>query len=188
MSEKKNEPVKLSGKIDINKDGEGKKFLKTFFSGTLKDAIFNAFTNVFVPYTKDVICKTSTNVVNYWVNGDKAVQTQQVGANRITYWNGVSSQRQVSTPVAPVRTTNNIYNVRTLYFDNRGDAEAILMRLKENLDIYKTASVGDLYELSGVKFSFTDYDYGWRDLSSAYVGRTNDGRYVIELPKAMPLK
>lgn len=188
MSLNKNEPVKLAGKVDISKDGEGKKFLKTFFSGTLKEAIYNAFSNVFVPYTKDVICKTSTNVVNYWVNGDKPAPSQQVGPNRITYWNGYSSQRPVVTPAAPARVSNNVYNVGTLYFDDRGDAEAVLMRLRENLDIYKTASVGDLYELAGAKFSFTDYDYGWRDLSSAYVGRTNDGRYVIELPKAMPLK
>ena len=183
----KNEPVQLNGKVKVNKDSEGKKFLKLFFTGSFVEAIKYAFANVFVPYTKDVICKTSTNVVNYWVNGDKPVSSQQVGPQRISYWGGINQQRQASAPVAP-RQIPNAYQVGTLEFDDRGDAEAVLLRLKENLATYKLVSVADLYELSGAKYNFTDYDYGWRNLDSAYVGRTNFGKYVIELPKVSPLK
>ena len=186
---KKNDPVQLTGKVKVNKEGEGKKFVKLFFTGSFFDAIKHAFVNVFIPYTKDVICRTSTNVVNYWVNGDKPVNNTGNGANRISYWSGANSYNKPNNYSTPTQAkVNNVYSVGTLYFEDRGDAEAVLIRLKENLATYKVVSVADLYELSGEKFSFTDYKYGWRNLDSAYVGRTNDGKYVIELPKITPIE
>jgi len=185
----KNEPVHLNGKVKINKDGEGKKFLKLFLSGSFLEASQYAFTNVFIPYTKDIICKMTTNIVNFWVNGDKPSINQQSGPNRVSYWNGTSYNGRVGTTIqqTPIKT-NNVYSVGTLYFDNRGDAETILLKLKENLETYKVATVADLYELSNQKFNYTDYKYGWRSLSTASVCRTNDGQYVIDLPKAIPLE
>lgn len=187
--EKKNEPVKLSGKVNVNKDGEGKKFLKLFFTGSFKEAIKYAFDNVFVPYTKDAICRTSTNVVNYWVNGDKPVSNQQAGANRVSYWQGGMGRTNLqSTPPAQTRQVSNVYSVGTLSFDNRGDAEAVLLRLKESVDVYGKVSVADLYDLAGVKYSFTDYNYGWTDLGNVGVVRNLNGTYSIDLPRAIPLK
>ena len=188
--DKNNIPVNLTGKVNIKKESEGKKFFKLFFAGSFSDAMRYAFDNVLIPYTKDAICKTSTNVVSYWVNGDKPV-TQTTGASRVSYWNGVNNQRLSYTSTQPAqnpKTQNNVYNYSTLYFDDRGDAEAVLLRLKENLAVYHAVSVADLYELSGEKSFFTDYKYGWRNLDSAYVGRTTNGKFVIELPKASPLE
>ena len=173
----------LKGKVTVVKDGEGKKFLKMFFTGNFKEAIKYAFDNVVVPYTKDTICRTSTNIVNYWVNGDKAA-TPKTGPERISYWQGYQQPKTVQSQIK----ANNVYSVGTLYFEDRGDAEAILLRMRENLAKYGIATVADLYDLAGEKFSFTDYNYGWKNLETAYVGRTNDGNYVIELPKAVPLK
>lgn len=186
--ENKNEPVKLAGKVKVNKDGESKKFLKLFFTGSFADALKYGFSNVFVPYTKDIITKTSTNIINFWVNGDKPSQLQNSGPSRISYWNGAGTRQQTTYTASVAPKTNNVYSVGTLFFEDRGDAETVLLRLKENLATYKVVSVADLYEISGEKFSFTDYKYGWRNLDSAYVGRTNDGKYVIELPKIVTLE
>lgn len=187
--ENKKEPVKLTGKVNTNKDGEGKKFLKLFFTGSFKEALKYAFNNVFVPYTKDAICRTSTNVVNYWVNGDKPSMENRAGANRVSYWRdgGVRNTYQATSP-APAPKQNNIYSVGDLSFENRGDAEAVLMRLKECVDVYHVATVADLYDLANVKYSFTDHNYGWTDLTSANVVRNFDGTYSLDLPRAMPLK
>lgn len=187
--DKKNEPVKLTGKVNVNKEGEGKKFLKLFFTGSFKDALKYAFDNVFVPYTKDAICRTSTNVVNYWVNGDKPTMNQQAGANRVSYWQGGAGRSSIqTTPPVGQRATNSVYSVGDLRFDNRGDAEAVLMRLKECIDVYHRATVADFYDLAGVKYSFTDHNYGWTDLSDVKVVRNFDGTYSIDFPRAMPLK
>jgi len=185
----KNEPVQLTGKVKIDKESEGKKFLKLFFTGSLVDAIKYAFERVVVPNTKDAICKTGTNILHFWVNGDKPMPNQNNGPARISYWSGINGQRSTTVQSQPiVSKPSNVYNIGTLYFDDRGDAEEVLLRLKENLDTYKVASVADLYELSGAKFSFVDYKYGWRNLDNAYVSSTNDGKYIIELPKVIPLE
>ena len=183
--------VKLNGKVKLNKDTESKKFLKLFFSGNLADAAKYAFINVIVPTAKDAICKTGTSALQYWVNGDKPTQNQGSGPNRVSwYWAGANNQKQSVTPVQ--RVTNNIYEVGSLYFDDRGDAETVLLKLKETLQTYTVARVADLYELSNMKVTYTDYEYGWRNLDSAYVGRVSggvgDGKYVISLPKVTPLK
>jgi hypothetical protein len=185
----KNEPVNLIGKVKVKNENEGKKFLKLFFTGSLKEAMKYAFDNVFVPYTKDAICRTSTNVVNYWVNGDKPSSNKQAGPNRISfndnYWS--ASNNRGSLP-QPATKTNTVYSVSTLEFDNRGDAETVLLRLKENLDLYKQVTVADFYEISGAKFNFTDYKYGWKNLDRASVERTNYGKYYIDFPKIIPLE
>lgn len=184
----KNEPVKLSGKVNVNKGSEGRKFLKLFFTGSFKDALKYAFDNVFVPYTKDAICRTSTNVVNYWVNGDKPATNTQAGANRVSYWNGAGTRNVVQAAQPAAKPANTIFNVGDLRFENRGDAEAVLMRLKECIDVYHIATVGDLYDLADVKSSHVDFNYGWTDLSTARIIRNIDGTYSIELPRVMPLK
>lgn len=181
-------PVQLNGKVKVDKSGEGKKFLKLFFAGSFIDALKYAFESVFIPYTKDAICRTSTNVVSYWVNGDKPVQTNNIGANRVSYWQG-QSNRVVGYPsqTQVVKPVSNVYTYGTLYFEDRGDAEAVLLRLKEALVQYHVVSVADLFDLAGEKSAFTDNKYGWRNLDNAHVTRTLEGRYVIDLPKAMPL-
>lgn len=184
----KNQPVSLTGKVSVNKESESKKFLKLFFTGSFKEALKYAFDNVFVPYTKDAICKTSTNVVNYWVNGDKPLINKQSGPNRVSYsdnyWSASNNRGSVSQP----SRSNTVYSVNTLEFENRGDAETVLLRLKENIDTYHQATVADFYEISGEKFNFTDYKYGWKNLDRASVERTNSGRYFIDFPKICPLE
>lgn len=184
----KNEPVKLAGKVNVNKDGEGKKFLKLFFTGSIKDALKYAFDNVFVPYTKDAICRTSTNVVNYWVNGDKPSINNQAGANRVSYWQGGANRTGIQSVPPTPKPISNIYKVSDLTFENRGDAETILMRLNESVTVYGKASVADFYDLAQVKYSFTDYNYGWTDLTGTRVVRNFDGSYSIDFPRAIPLK
>ena len=187
--EKKNEPVKLTGKVNVNKEGEGKKFLKLFFTGSFKEALKYAFNNVFVPYTKDAICRTSTNVVNYWVNGDKPSVENRAGANRVSYWRdggGVRNTYQATSP-AP-NQTNTIYSTGDIEYEKNGDAEVILKRLQECIDVYHVATVADLYDLSRLKYSYTDHNYGWTDLSNAKVVRNLNGTYSLDLPRAMPIK
>lgn len=187
--DKKNEPGTLHGPINIKKDSEGKKFLKLFFTGSIKDALKYAFDNVFVPYTKDAICKTSTHVINYWVNGDRVPLENRNGATRVSYWRDGYTRSSVQ-PVQPViqKQTNDIYSTGDVDFETYGKAEAALMRLKECIDVYSHATVADLYDIGCKKYSYTDHNYGWKDLSKAQVIRGDDGKYYLDLPKAIPLK
>ena len=90
-----------------------------------------------------------------------------------------------SNPI--VKPQSNVYTFTNLRFEDRGDAEAVLLRMKESLVTYHAVSVADLYDISGEKSNFTDYKYGWRNLDNATVSRTNDGHFIIELPRVVAL-
>ena len=70
-----------------------------------------------------------------------------------------------------------------IVFSNRGDAEEVLGRMEELLEHFKAVSVADLFDLAGLRFNYTDNNYGWTNLREARVERVCGG-YTIRLPKA----
>ena len=78
------------------------------------------------------------------------------------------------------------YTYDDIYFDDRRDAEAVLMQMDECIDRYGRVSVMDLYDLVGITGEYTDAKFGWTNLHSAEVVRDMNGRYKIKLsrPKA----
>lgn len=68
-----------------------------------------------------------------------------------------------------------------VYFSTRDDAEGILDELCELIDQYGEAPVRAFYELAGISTSFTDEQFGWTNLSTAYIRNTRDG-YLLVLP------
>ena len=69
---------------------------------------------------------------------------------------------------------------------SRGEAEDVLDHLRRLIAQYDIATVSDLYEMVGIKGSFTDDKYGWNDLSNAGV-RNVRGGYLLDLPRTSPI-
>ena len=90
--------------------------------------------------------------------------------------------RRDREPVAP--RANYSYN--DILLDNRGEAEEVLARMDELVATYGMVSVADLNELVGITGNYTDNNYGWTNIKSAYVQRVRDG-YLIKLPRAIPI-
>lgn len=82
-----------------------------------------------------------------------------------------------------MRHTNNTHDI---IFASRHDAEEALGHLIEIANEYRMALMADLYDLAGLKCSYSDTNYGW-DASSvqkAQILRVRDG-YIIDLPDAV---
>ena len=194
------EPIKMDGNIKIKKEGEGKKFLKLFFTGSFTEAVKYAFVSVFVPYAKDIICKTSTNAISFWVNGDKPAQ-QNVGPNRISYSsnykpNNVSYYQNTSQPI-PAKTVG-VTELSNIVLPTRAWAEVILEKIKDSLNYYHVITVQEVYDYiietlqvnnvqCNFKIPYTANDYGWRDLTDAKIIPNGTG-WSLYLPKVTPLK
>ena len=69
---------------------------------------------------------------------------------------------------------------------SRGEAEDVLDRLRDLINIYEVATVSDLYDLVGLTGEFTDDKWGWSDLRSASV-RPVRGGYMLHLPRTQPM-
>jgi hypothetical protein len=68
----------------------------------------------------------------------------------------------------------------------RGEAEEVLDGLKELIDVYNSANVGDFYSLLGITPEFTENGWGWYDLGAASIRHVRGG-YLISLPQPQPL-
>lgn len=73
------------------------------------------------------------------------------------------------------------YNLDEIAMDSRSDAERVLDTMIDIIHEYKAASVADFCDLVGVDSNFTDYKYGWTDLSRTRIYRNHNG-YVIDFP------
>jgi len=80
------------------------------------------------------------------------------------------------------------YNFDDVTFESRIEADRVLSAMNDVIESYKMVSVADMYDLSGLSGNWTDNNYGWFNLSTADIRRTRDGWYVLDLPKAVPLK
>jgi hypothetical protein len=70
--------------------------------------------------------------------------------------------------------------------ESGAEADEVIARLDELIDVYGMASVADLYDLVGISGQYTDNKYGWTDVSSASRIRVRDG-YLLKMPRAKPL-
>ena len=80
-----------------------------------------------------------------------------------------------------------LYAVNDIIIADRGEAEEVLLRMKESINSYGMVSVGDFYDLIGRRTNFTDQKWGWFDLRTADIIRV-DGGFCIRFPKVQPIE
>ncbi len=75
-----------------------------------------------------------------------------------------------------------------------GQAEYFKAELEAALDHYKILSIAsykdilkNLYPEVRISLKHTDTHYGWTQSAQPRVERTRDGRYMVRMPKAMPI-
>ena len=77
------------------------------------------------------------------------------------------------------------FGVTTPYLLDDGTvskAYDVLDKLKDLIEMYEVASVGDLYSLLGITANHVDENWGWHDLSASAIVRSRDG-FFLDLPK-----
>ena len=85
---------------------------------------------------------------------------------RIAYSNMYNQAQQTQS-----KSPAPIGGYADLEFDYRSDAEVVLFRMNEILQLYKTVSVGDMFDIAGVTSpnGYTDQKFGWRNITGARV-------------------
>lgn len=74
--------------------------------------------------------------------------------------------------------------IKHVILDTKEEAEIVLSHLKDLISDYGMATVADFYDLVGEPSIFPDNDWGWIDISSAFITYTSNG-CIIHLPKAI---
>lgn len=88
-------------------------------------------------------------------------------------------------------TTSNrakgVYDYDDIIFSSRAEAEEVLERMDELIELYGNVSVQEFYGFAGVSSEYTSNKYGWTDIHTAKVVRISGDGYMIKLPRATPL-
>ena len=192
------EPVTTN--VIIKKESGANKLAKKFFAKDLKSTAAGVFNDIVIPGTKNLIVNILKRGVDYLFMGGSAPQQNYTSYSSQYYGGGNIPARNVSfspnyNPNAPIAgnpapveaSASTVYNVNSIWFQDRGQAEEVLARLKELIDKYGAASVADLYDLIGHAAPFTSNKFGWKDLSGAQLSGTFNGYHII-FPRIIPIE
>lgn len=164
----------------------GKKFGETFLAEDMKGVGNYLFFDVLVPAVKDTIVNIVTNGINAFVYGDtKPAQSRfnrPYGSTNRPY-TPYSSYSKPQPPGGSFSRRELGYSrEKEPIVETRYDADLVLEELNNTIAEYDQATVGDLYDLLGFDSEYTDYNWGWVDLSTANVRKVRDG-WLIDLPR-----
>lgn len=104
-------------------------------------------------------------------------------AARVGYRHHYDDRDESDRGAQKSKASTSDVSYQDIIFETRSDAETVLWRMEEMLETFDNVSIGDMFDLSGVSGSYTDFKYGWTDLRGAKVERVRDG-YIIDLPRA----
>ena len=187
QQEKKAIEKVVTGEVVKRRTPLGIRFKNVFFGGDFKGSMFWVATEVLLPAAKNM-------VFDAWSEGGKRVlwgETRRQG--RSTGYPGYTPRISYNTPVnrdprdprasysPPSPAQRERLDIGQLIFSSREDAEMVIDTLREIIERYQVASVGDLHELMGLSTPYTDNKWGWTNLSQVTIRQIREG-YLIELP------
>lgn len=181
--EKKVEKV-VHGAVKTRKKSGLEKAKGLFISDDAANLKSYVLMDVLIPAFKKAISDIVTNGIEMILYGEASRSRRNSPAGSVSYRNFYdrrdSDRRQLNSPV---RTG---YSVDDVVLETRGEAEDVLARMDELIEMYGVVSVADLYDLIGVTGNYTDNKYGWTNIRNAEPIRVRDG-YLLKLPKPLPI-
>jgi hypothetical protein len=172
------------------KKGLRKQFHDTLIAGNPRGALNYVVLEVLLPAAKDMISEAGASYLDKLVYGEssrrrRAVSPPQSGPTGYVSYNQYS-MAQSSPQRALSRRARAQHDFDEIILQHRGEADDVIDRMYEIMSRYGVVSVSDLYELVGIKSSYTDNSWGWKGLRGAGVTRVRDG-WLIDLPSPQPL-
>jgi hypothetical protein len=182
-----------SGETVRRRKSLGKQFRHTFIGGDAKTAWQYVVLNVIIPTAREMMAEAGATVIEKIVYGDHRPRRGgppggsmgHISYNRMSQ--GPPRDRPGMGQMLP-RTARARQSFDEIIIPSRQEAEEVLDRLFDLISKYDTATVADLYELTGLTSSHIDNKWGWEDLRGASVGRLRGGGYLLNLPEPKSLE
>lgn len=195
MDEKTNHEKKVekivSGSVKTKKRSGARTIADAFMPEDIGSVKRYILTDIILPTIKKMFYNIFQNSLDA-IFGEIGRSKSSTPASRVSYRSYYEPERKRDTHTSTMRngysydSISGRYSYDDIIFDNRGEAEDVILRMEEVINMYGIVSVADMYDLVGIVGNHTDNKYGWTNISSAQVVRVRDG-YLIKLPKALPL-
>lgn len=177
----------IQGTVKTRKKSDISKLKDNFIAEDAATIKTYLLTDVLLPAMKNMIEDMVTNGIRMLLRGDTAARKSGGGSASKIQYNRMYDRRDDDRRPSMNYRSRSAYDFDDIILETRGEAEAVIDRLCEAIEVYNQASVGDLNDLVGRTGNYTDNDYGWYNLRGARAVRTRDG-YVLDLPRVVPLK
>jgi hypothetical protein len=186
--EDKNLKRVTSGEASRRKKPLGTRFRETFVGGDARNALDYMVFSVLIPAAKDALVDAGSKGIERLIFGDTRHRGSRAPMSGPTGY--VQYNRMPLSDRPPMPNINRRARARfdfdDIVLEHRGEAEEVLERLFDLLSRYGSASVADLYELTGIQSAHTDQKWGWTELRGSGVHRVRNG-YLLDLPEPEPL-
>ena len=188
----------IEGKAVVKEKGFFAKLGEVFLSEDAKNVKSYIFKDVVIPAIKDTIVniiQTGTEMLFYGETRASNISKRARGGNN-TYVSYSSYYERGPKDRPTVRPNSDRVrsDSREFIYPTRGQAEDALHLLRECLEDYQVATVADLCRISNTETDtlmsdqWTDNDWGWYDLSGAYVKRIFGNQFLLVLPKPVYIR
>lgn len=189
--EENREQLKPVAKATVRrrKNGGLKKIANVLLAENFEDAKDHLISDVIIPAIRQAIHDVFDRGSDLLFCGfeSKYSKSKAAKVSYRDYYDHDKKRDDFKRYETPSRTLE--YN--DIIFDSRSEAEEVLFKMDELIEVYGTASVADFYEFAGVTGDYSANDYGWADIRSAHIERVRDSGkygYTIVFPRARPLK
>lgn len=173
----------VTGVVKTKKKG----FLSSFISDDIDDIKSYIFDEVLIPSAKKAIDDIISNGISMLLYGESGRGKKTGTSSKVSYRSYYDKGgRDRDRDRDRDRRTERAQEYDNITLETRGEAEDVISRLEELIDVYGMASVADLYDLVGISGLHTDNKYGWTNISTASHTRVRDG-YKLKLPRVRPL-
>lgn len=164
------------------KPNEVRKLTNVFISEDAAKVKSYIVMDVLVPAIKKAISDIVRNGIDMILYGETGRDSKKSNGDYVSYRNYSETVNNRNSHVS-----RGGFSYDDLYFDFRGDAERVLMQMRDAINTYGIVSIGAMYDLAGIASdNYMNHKYGWMNLNNAEIVATSRG-YLIKLPKAMPL-
>ena len=182
VPEKKVEKI-VKGTVKSKKKNGIDKLKDNFISEDASNIKTYVVMDVLIPAVKKAICDIVKNGVDMILYGESGRSNRQPSEY-------VSYDRRYLDRGDPrfykADRARIGYSYDDIILETRGEAEDVLARMDELIEIYGMVSVADLYDLVGITGNYTDNKYGWTNIRNAEPVHVRDG-YMLRLPKVTSL-
>lgn len=179
--------------VIVKKDSEARRLGKRFISEDAKTVGSHVAESVIIPSLQKLVCDAVKSMIDWIIYGSKGSR-QPTGVGTISYGSyynrsGTVNPNPTGLYANPMVGANKptLYAVNDIIIADRGEAEEVLLRMKEMITSYGMVSVGDFYDLVGQRANFTDQKWGWFDLRTADIIRVDNG-FCIRFPRVQPIE
>ena len=183
-TERKKVDKVISGTAKRKPDA-ARKLTNLFAPGDMSSIKEYIIMDIVVPAVKKMVSEVVRNGIDMLMWGESGRGKTYTGnSDKVSYrsYYGSNDNRNNSST-----RTRSVFDYDNIIIPTRQEAEEVIRRMDEIVEIYKVVSVADLYDLCGITdHNYMNAKYGWTSIRTAEAVRVANG-YIIKLPRAMPL-